>query len=74
MQNLPNIDKSVVRPREYVGYGGGGVYRIRKDGVGNWEALARAPWQDCQYFRAPTLAKISATLAGMAQPASDRTR
>lgn len=41
MAALPhNIEKSAFRPREYVGYAGG-VWRIRKTGVGGWEALER---------------------------------
>jgi hypothetical protein len=74
MNALHNIEKSAIRRFEYVGYGGGAVYRVRKHGCGGWEAFARAPWMDCQYLRADTLAKLSAKLEALPQPAIDRTR
>jgi len=66
MKALHNIEKSAFRRFEYVGYGGGRVYRVRKHGCGGWEAwlndaahIGLSP----VYMRAPTLEKLSTMLA-----------
>jgi hypothetical protein len=45
MNNLPNIEKSAFHRGEYVGYGGGYVWRIRKStsSYGNWFAFVSGP-------------------------------
>jgi hypothetical protein len=65
MQSLPNVEKSAFRPREYVGYGGGIVWRIRKHGCGGWEAWSQADNYNtaAPYVRAETLAKVSELIA-----------
>jgi hypothetical protein len=68
MNDLHNIEKSAIRPREYVGYGGGRAWRIRKHGCGGWETIAP------DYMRAQTLAELSKKLEALPQPAIDRTR
>lgn len=40
MSNLHNIEKSAFRRGEYVGYGGGLVFHIRRDGR-DWIATAQ---------------------------------
>ena len=59
MRYLFNIEKSGFRPREYVGYGGGRMWRIRKHGCGGWETYAP------DYMRADTLEKLSEKLAAL---------
>jgi hypothetical protein len=71
MKYMFNIEKSGFRPREYVGYGGGRAWRIRKHGCGGFEAYAR---DGAGYERADTLAKLSDKLAALNLPAIDRTR
>jgi len=56
---LHNIEKSAFRPREYVGYAAGRVYRVRKHGCGGWEAIER---DGADYQRAETLTALSAKL------------
>lgn len=43
MKDLPNIEKSAFRKGEYVGYGAGKVWRIRKStsSYGNWLAISQ---------------------------------
>lgn len=72
MPSLHNIERSAIRRFEYVGYGGGLAWRVRKDGCGSWEALP--PGAEHTYMRAPTLARLSAKLEALPQPAIDRTR
>ena len=75
LNNLHNIEKSAIRRFEYVGYGGGAVFRIRKNGCGNWEAIPRV-WPEGlnAFLVAGTLAKISAKLEALPLPAIDRAR
>ena len=54
-----NIEKSVLRRREYVGYGAGKVWRIRKTGFGGWEAYEQA---GPAYRKAPTLDAMSSAI------------
>lgn len=54
-----NIERSGLRRGEYVGYGSGNVYRIRRAAVGNgWYALGRGG----EYREARTLAALSTKL------------
>lgn len=48
MKNYPNIDKSVFRQGEYVGYCEGKVYRISKtnSSFGTWFAFNRDNYND----------------------------
>ena len=48
MRNYPNIDKSVFRKGEYVGYSEGKVYRISKSNssFGTWFAYNRDNYND----------------------------
>jgi hypothetical protein len=76
---LRNIEKSAIRRFEYVGYGGGFVFRVRKHGAGGWEAIPRLSRPDewpiaTHWPRAETLTKLSAKLEALPLPAIDRTR
>jgi hypothetical protein len=72
MNYLHNIEKSAIRPREYVGYAAGRVYRVRKNGCGGWEAIAR---DGADYQRADTLTALSAKLDKLGNAFfADRTR
>jgi len=56
MRNLPNIEKSGFRHCQYVGYGGGKVWLIRRTNstYGNWIARDQndaAPWNPIYAFR-----------------------
>lgn len=75
---MHNIEKSAFRRWQYVGYGGGFRFCIRKDGVGNWEAK---PVTQGRYFdvdlkwpvamrwpRARTLRELSVKLEGLCSP------
>jgi hypothetical protein len=65
MKSLPNIEKSAFRRHEYVGYGGGCVYRVRKCGTGGWEAWLGNGALDGMsqgYLRARTLEAMSLKL------------
>jgi|HubBroStandDraft_4_1064222.scaffolds.fasta_scaffold00038_30 hypothetical protein len=79
MKYLHNIEKSMIRPREYVGYGGGFVFRVRKHGAGGWEAVPRLAkpedWPIATHWpRAATLTELSASLECLPLPAVDRSR
>ena len=68
MRSLPNIDKSAFRRGEYVGYGAGRVWRIRK--LNRWHALANLPGSPHRDFSfvelvGDTLADISRQLAAL---------
>jgi hypothetical protein len=43
MSRYTNIERSVFRHREYVGYGGGVVWRIRRFGRSGWHACPSNP-------------------------------
>ena len=60
-----NIEKSAFRRGEYVGYGGGKVWHIRKASTsyGTWAAHVQNDW-NTQLF-AFSLAKLSAQLAAL---------
>ena len=64
MRSLHNIEKSAFKRAEYVGYAAGRVYRIRKTGVGGWEAIERD--SGATLLRAATLAEISDRLTSAA--------
>ena len=69
--NFHNIEKSPFRPREYIGYGGGAVFRIRKNGTGNWEAIPQVWPESLQTFPVSgTLARLSALLEALPPPAT----
>lgn len=72
MRAYPNIEKSAVRPREYVGYANGRVFRIRKASREVWECIEEggefgvgADHEAFHYFRAKGLDAISARLAAI---------
>lgn len=48
MKNYPNIEKSMFRRGEYVGYAKGKVFRITKtnSSFGNWHAANRDNWNE----------------------------
>lgn len=58
MRNLHNIEKSAFRRGEYVGYGGGLVFHIRRDGR-DWFAIAQGT--SIRIVR-PSLALLSVAL------------
>ena len=58
MKSLTNIEKSAFRPGEYVGYAGGLVFHIRRDGR---EWIATATGAGLRIVR-PTLALLSVAL------------
>ncbi len=62
MQSMDNIEKSGFHRGQYVGYGGGKVWRITKStsSYGNW--CARDQSEANNYFFAFRLADISAAL------------
>jgi hypothetical protein len=69
MQSMHNIEKSAFRRFEYVGYGGGQVWRVRKHGCGGWEACPQDQFFGCEgSLRAATLGAISTLLAKRDQP------
>ena len=68
MPFYPNIEKSKLRSGEYVGYGAGRVWRIRK--LSKWHAMAMLPASRDRDFSMPDLAgyklaDISAQLAAL---------
>jgi hypothetical protein len=67
MNYLPNIEKSAFKRFEYVGYGGGAVFRIRKNGLGNWEAIPTGAWPEGlnAFLVSGTLTKLSTMLAAL---------
>lgn len=64
MRDLTNVEKSAFKLGEYVGYGGGKVWRIRKTLFGGWKWAAHVP---ADHSIAPmygdTLKQISDTLS-----------
>ena len=62
MKYFPNIEKSAFRPREYVGYAAGSVWRIRKHGCGGWEGRENG---GDRYMRRATLEAVSEALTGL---------
>ena len=58
MQSDPNIEKSAFQRGEYVGYGGGRVWRIRKITNG-WIARASGNFLSYTEYFQPTLASLS---------------
>jgi len=60
MKSLPNIEKSGFHCGEYVGYGGGTVWRIHKAGKTSWCAIPRSEY--LQVLHASTLAELSTQL------------
>ena len=61
MRSLPNIDKSSFRKGEYVGYAGGHVWNIRREGRRAWQAfIAKGAYS--AWLHAPRLVDISAQL------------
>lgn len=58
MRNLHNIEKSAFRRGEYVGYGGGLVFHIRRDGR-DWFAIAQGTGIS---ITRPSLALLSVAL------------
>ena len=65
MQNLPNIEKSAFRHGEYVGYGGGNVWKIKRDpSSGWWRMVAQYPQLlNAGNYSARTLRLLSDKLA-----------
>ena len=64
MQNLPNIEKSGFHRGEYVGYGAGKVWRIRKTLFGGWLWAAHCPKEpETATLYADRLADMSTTHA-----------
>ncbi len=68
MPSYPNIEKSKLRSGEYVGYGAGRVWRIRK--LSKWHAMAMLPASRDRDYSMPDLAgyklaDISAQLAAL---------
>lgn len=63
MRNIHNIEASVFRKGEYVGYGAGEVWHIRKTQFGGWKwaaRIARSP--DTATLYGDTLAQVSKQL------------
>ena len=65
MKNLLNIEKSAFRPGQYVGYGGGHVWRIRRSNssYGNWWAQSQS--DPNRQLRAWRLEELSAELSAL---------
>jgi hypothetical protein len=63
---MSNIEKSAFRPGQYVGYGGGTVWRISRHGRDYWAAIAQGR---PDVFSARTLRDISAKLSAMSEGA-----
>jgi len=60
MKAMNNIEKSAFRPGQYVGYGGGYVWRIAKDKSSNWWTAFSQQSADCMGAR--TLRELQAKL------------
>jgi len=68
MPSYPNIDKSGFRKGEYVGYGAGRVWRIRKTQFGGWAWAARPQDKqddDSAIVYGDTLRHVSTQLAAL---------
>jgi hypothetical protein len=63
---MSNIEKSAFRPGQYVGYGGGTVWRISRHGRDYWAAIAQGR---PDVFSARTLRDISVRLSTMSEGA-----
>lgn len=63
-KSFPNIERSMLRPQEYLGYSDGGVWRIHGKS-GDWRAAAQFPTglTEPHALRAGTLAHLSKMLA-----------
>lgn len=61
-QTFHNIEKSVFRPGEYVGYGGGRVWHIRRIGRREWRVSSAGNFLSYTEFQRGTLAEISTLL------------
>ena len=60
---LPNIEKSAFVHGDYIGYGAGVVWRIKKlDNI--WQATAQSYWKGPNVIRGETLVQISKLLIG----------
>lgn len=64
---MHNIEKSAFRKGEYIGYGGGDVWRIVKNGS-TWRATPRKD-VNLREFSASTLKELSAGLESLTSPA-----
>ena len=62
MKSYPNIDRSLFRPGEFVGYGRGVIWRVRRSGW-EWQATSGAG----VVLFARTLGGLSRQLSGEAQ-------
>jgi hypothetical protein len=60
---MHNIEKSAFRPGQYVGYGGGNVWRIIKDKSSGWWTAFSQQSADCMGAR--TLRELQAKLEAL---------